>query len=105
VADLTQVTGFDQHSIDALARVTRAAVRRHLDLYVLLRSPSALEYYAHCHRLPRVWPIYTSAAAATATIREPSLEIPRNGSARPLLSESKPARTVIPAVRRSALSR
>jgi anti-anti-sigma regulatory factor len=57
VADLTQVTGFDHHSIDALARVTHAAVRRHLDLYVLLRSPSALQHYAHCHRLPRLWPI------------------------------------------------
>jgi anti-anti-sigma regulatory factor len=62
VADLTQVTGFDKHSIDALARVTHAAVRRHLDLYVLVRSPSALQHYADCHRLPRVWPIRRAAS-------------------------------------------
>jgi anti-anti-sigma regulatory factor len=78
VADLTEVTGFDQHSIDALARVTHAAVRRHLDLYVLLRSPSSLEHYARCHHLPRLWPIYRSAAAATAKVRE---SFPRSDAA------------------------
>jgi hypothetical protein len=67
VADLTRATGFDVHTIDSLAQVGRAAVRRHVEVRAVIHASSALDYYARSCGLDRLIPIVGSLAAASGS--------------------------------------
>ena len=66
VLDLSEVSMFDQASIDILRQIARTAHRRHDDLSVVMRRNSALVQHSCCHGLTGALPIYPFLAMALA---------------------------------------
>jgi anti-anti-sigma regulatory factor len=64
VVDLSEVTGFDVHSIEELTDVATAARRRHDDLRAVVKPHSALDHYVRCCSVGQQVPVYDSLTTA-----------------------------------------
>ena len=71
IVDLTQVTGFDNGSIQQLASTAQACARRRVDLHAVLRPYSPLDQYLRFAGLAHVLPVHHCLAAALPDLDNP----------------------------------